>query len=114
MNPKSVVLAVFGPFIAAGSAWLCSAVGKYGVHLDKSGVNALAVAGATAAVGLILKLIHELERKQPAATAAVESAVVAVKTADPQLAPELAAGVNYEAQALAGAWPSPPPAPASG
>lgn len=90
-------IALLTPPLAAASAWLCAAVGKYGVHLDKTGVAALAVAGATGAITLGLKLIHDLEHKLEADHVITESEVAAigkavtttVSKADPQVGAEL-------------------------
>lgn len=117
---NKLVLGLLGPFVTAGSGWLAGAVGKYGMHLDKSGINALGVAGATAGASFVLKLIHDLvsgvERKDPKLAAEVKvigadarTAVGAAEVVDPQLR-QVAGQVEDEAAAaLAAAFPSNPP-----
>jgi hypothetical protein len=63
INPTKLILGLLTPLIAAGSAWLAAAAAKHGMNLDPSGVNALAVAGATAGAGVMVKLIHDVEAK---------------------------------------------------
>jgi hypothetical protein len=106
------------PIIAAGAAWLCAAAAKYGVHLDQSGVNALAVAGATAGTAAMVKLIHDLEKRKQVqvALAAVKPAEATVVAVDPAAATQVEDAVNaglaaLEAkfQELAGKVPPAPP-----
>lgn len=73
MNLTKLILGLLTPVVAAASAWLVAALAKYGVHLDPSGVNALAVAGATAGAAAMVKLIHDVEHK-PAVVAVVGDA----------------------------------------
>lgn len=91
IHPTKVKLAILTPILAAGSAWLCAAVAKYGIHLDPSGVNAALVTGAAAAAGVGVKLIHDVETRNPAVAGAVTELETAVKAADPSLAAELSA-----------------------
>lgn len=116
LNPTKLVLGVLGVPIAAASAWLSAAAGKYGLHLDPSGINALAVAGATAGTALVVKLIHDVDKNDPwlalhAATVADQVGKIAddaVKV-DPQLKTAADEAVTItEAKVektLADAWP---------
>ena len=99
---QKTVLTLLTPVIAAGSAWLCAAAAKYGVHLDQSGVNALAVAGATAGTAAMVKLIHDLEkRKQARETRAfLTPAADAVVAVDPQAKQQVEDAVNAGLAAL--------------
>lgn len=63
VHPAKILLALLAAPLAAASAWLVGAVAKYGVHLDKSGVNAAFVAGAAGAIALVAKLIHDVEKR---------------------------------------------------
>jgi hypothetical protein len=133
INPTKLALGFLGPFITAGSGLLAAAVGKYGVHLDPSGINALGVAGASAGAAIVVKLIHDVEtdvgKTDPGLVRAVKEGVsdtekalqVAVKV-DPQLAQaasqaEHVAETKVEAvqaegvDALDHAWPSAPADP---
>jgi len=85
LHPTKAVIALVTVPATAGAAWLTAAVGKYGVHLSKSGVAALAIAGAASAVTLGVKLIHDVEAKHPG----VARAVADVAELDPSLAGEL-------------------------
>jgi hypothetical protein len=104
LGTRRLVIGLLGGPIAAASAWLCAAVGKYGVHLDPSGVNALAVAGATAGVSIILKLIHDAE-----GSAVTRLAKLASDAADKN-SPS-APVAKPDAGSATEAWP-PDPAPA--
>lgn len=108
-----LILAILGPPIAAGSAWLVGAVGKYGIHLDKSGINALMVAGATGAIALVVKLIHDVEKKNPAVTQDLATVERAAAETDPQLGAELGwPSATPPAIPTAPAPAAPPPAAA--
>jgi hypothetical protein len=100
---QKVILTLLTPIIAAGAAWLCATAAKYGVHLDQSGVNALAVAGATAGTAAMLKLIHDLEKRkqvQIAYSKVVQPVERAVVAADPQAAAQVEDAVNAGLAAL--------------
>jgi hypothetical protein len=96
INPTKLILGVLTPFVAAGSAWLTAAVGRYGVHLDPSGINALGVAGATVGAAAMLKLIHDLERNPTVERIfhSVEGAVIPVATAVQAADPKAGATVD--------------------
>jgi hypothetical protein len=114
---QKVVLTLLTPVIAAGAAWLCAAAAKYGVHLDQSGVNALAVAGATAGVAAMVKLIHDLEKRKQmqVALAAAQPIGAAVVAADPAAKQQIEDAVNAGLAALEAKFQSltaqTPPAP---
>lgn len=121
MNPTKLILGVLTPLIAAGSAWLVAAAAKYGLHLDPSGVNALAVTGATAGTAAMVKLIHDVEHKPHVAAVIgdAEKVVGAVEAADPsakQTLEDAVAEVQRAAEAkfaeLEAKIPQPPVAPA--
>lgn len=86
MNLTKLILGLLTPVVAAASAWLVAALAKYGVHLDPSGVNALAVAGATAGAAAMVKLIHDVEGKPKVAAVVGEAGKVdaALVAADPK------------------------------
>lgn len=90
IHPTKLLLAVIGAPLSVGVGWLCGAVAKYGIHLDPSGVNALATTGVVAGAGVVVKLIHDVEAKAgvtPEQIAKIEQAALrgAVR-ADPSLA----------------------------
>lgn len=95
LNPTKLILAIFTPLVAAGAGWLTAASAKYGVHLDPSGVNALAVAGVTAGAAAMVKLIHDVETAPTVEkivheiTGDAAPLVAAVQTADPGAKPFL-------------------------
>ena len=95
IHPTKIILTLLAPFLMGASAWLVGAAGKYGLHLDKSGVNALATAAAAGALVIVVKLIHDLEKRYPTVTRAVETLAgdveKTVATSDPQLAGKIAA-----------------------
>lgn len=86
LDPTKTILGLLTPVIAAASAWLCAAAAKHGMNLDPAGVNALAIAGATAGVAIGVKLIHDVEgTKQAKSVVAVAGGVdAALVAADPR------------------------------
>lgn len=116
MYSTKLILGLFGPAIAAGSGWLAAAAGKYGVHLDASGINALAVAGATAGTAIVVKLIHDVEAKDPGlateagrVVAEGERLVAGAVKVDPQIKQAAGQVEGEVAGAVAAAFPSNPP-----
>lgn len=113
IHPTKIALTLISPPLAALSAWLVASAGKYGLHLDQSGVNALAVSGAAGALGLIAKLIHDVERRYPSAARRAETfledAVLAYgadKSPEPYQPPPVTPPPAAAAASSAGAgWP---------
>ena len=104
INPTKLILGLATVPLAAGSAWLCGSAAKYGLHLDPSGVNAIAAAGLAGGVAVGVKLVHdvesELEKRDPKLAAAVGADLKVAEQAATATDPSLSAE-------LAGAWPPP-------
>lgn len=134
LDPTKIILGLLGPLITAASGLLSAAVGKYGVHLDASGINALGVAGATAGAAFVVKLIHDVEtgvaKKNPKLVATVEAlehtatgtltsivkvdpqVEVAAKQAEQQVVAKVESADHAAAEdveGLANAWPAEAP-----
>lgn len=52
------VVTLVSPIFVAAAGWATSAVAKYGIHLDKTGVTAALVTGATAGLGAVVTWLH--------------------------------------------------------
>jgi hypothetical protein len=113
MNPTKLFIGLLTPIAAAGAAWLCGAVAKYGIHLDPSGVNTLAAAGAAGAVGIAAKLIHDVETEHPAIGRDLAAAAAAANAAAASSSSSSSSNSSEGQGALSSGWPS-SPAPAGG
>ena len=105
---ERIVAFVLGPIILAGSAWLAGAAGKYGLHLDKTGIAALATSGAVGAVGLVWKWLHGRQKQLGPVFSEVKSLEGTVAKYDPGLLSELKTFVGSEIAKVASLIPQAP------
>lgn len=94
MSIERFVAFFLGPIIAAGAAWLAGAAAKYGLHLDKAEVAALATAGAVSAAGFVVKWLHG--RQNPEILKIEAEAKTVFGKLTPALRSELEAWVQEE------------------
>lgn len=94
MSIERVVAFVLGPIIAAASAWLAGAVGKYGLHLNPTEVDVLATAGAVSAGGFVVKWLHG--RQNPEILKLEQEAKTIAGKLSPGLRAELEAFIHGE------------------
>jgi hypothetical protein len=94
MSIERVVAFVLGPIIAAGSAWLAGAVGKYGLKLNPTEVDALATSGALSAAGLAVMWLHG--RQNPEILKLEADAKAELSKLPPGLRGELQAWIKAE------------------
>lgn len=87
IHPAKLALGIITPLITAGAAWLCAAVAKWGVHLDPTGVASVATAGASGAVAVALKLIHDVESRHPAVARDIATIPTIIQAEGPQIIP---------------------------
>lgn len=102
MSIERLVAFVLNPVLTAAAAWLCGAIGKYGLHLDPTEVVALASTGGAAAFGGVYKWLHG--RQIPALLTVekdAKTAVAAVSAIDPKLLATIKAFTEAEAAKLA-------------
>ena len=94
MSIERAVAFVLGPIITAGSAWVCGAVSKYGLHLDPTEVAATATAGAVAAGGGVVTWLKG--RQNPELLRLEQEAQAIAGKLSPALRAELEAFVRQE------------------
>lgn len=94
MSIERFVAFGLGPILAAGSAWLAGAVGKYGLNLNPTEVDVLATAGAVSGAGFVVKWLHG--RQNPEILKLEQEAKTIAGKLSPSLRAELEAFVRGE------------------